>query len=100
MDFIGLLRIPLEGVNGARGRTRTGTVLPPRDFKSLASTNFATRAGVVLYNALKFRCCSDLWSFPPQRHPGFRVVLRDNELLCMEAEGGIEPPSTALQAAA
>ena len=29
---------------GARGRTRTGTVLPPRDFKSLASTNFATRA--------------------------------------------------------
>ena len=36
--------MPLEGVNGARGRTRTGTVLPPRDFKSLASTNFATRA--------------------------------------------------------
>ena len=30
--------------NGARGRTWTGTVLPPRDFKSLASTNFATRA--------------------------------------------------------
>ncbi len=31
--------------NGARGRSRTGTVLPPRDFKSLASTSFATRAG-------------------------------------------------------
>ena len=31
-------------INGARGRTWTGTVLPPRDFKSLASTNFATRA--------------------------------------------------------
>ncbi len=30
---------------GARGRNRTGTVFPPRDFKSLASTNFATRAG-------------------------------------------------------
>ena len=30
--------------NGARGRTRTGTEFPPRDFKSLASTNFATRA--------------------------------------------------------
>ena len=29
---------------GARGRTRTGTVLLPRDFKSLASTYFATRA--------------------------------------------------------
>ena len=31
---------------GARGRTRTGTALRPRDFKSLASTNFATRARV------------------------------------------------------
>ena len=30
--------------NGARGRTRTGTGLLPRDFKSLASANFATRA--------------------------------------------------------
>ena len=33
--------------NGARGRTRTGTELPPRDFKSLASTNFATRANSI-----------------------------------------------------
>ena len=32
---------------GARGRTRTGTELPPRDFKSLASTNFATRANSI-----------------------------------------------------
>ena len=31
---------------GARSRTRTGTVFPPRDFKSLASTNFAIRAGM------------------------------------------------------
>ena len=30
---------------GARSRNRTGTVFPPRDFKSLASTNVATRAG-------------------------------------------------------
>ena len=30
--------------NGARGRNRTGMVLPPRDFKSLASTCFATWA--------------------------------------------------------
>ncbi len=29
---------------GARDRTRTGTAARPRDFKSLASTNFATRA--------------------------------------------------------
>ena len=29
---------------GARGRTWTGTVFPPTDFKSVASTNFATRA--------------------------------------------------------
>ena len=30
--------------NGTRGRTRTGTVFPPVDFESTASTNFATRA--------------------------------------------------------
>ena len=30
--------------NGAQGRNRTGMVLPPRDFKSLASTCFATWA--------------------------------------------------------
>lgn len=28
----------------ARGRNRTGTELPPRDFKSLVSTNSTTRA--------------------------------------------------------
>ncbi len=31
---------------GARGRNRTGTELPPRDFKSLVSTCFTTRAKV------------------------------------------------------
>ena len=56
----------LAVVCGARGRNRTGTVFLPRDFKSLASTNFATRA--------------------------YRNV--------MEAEPGIEPGYTALQAAA
>ena len=29
---------------GAEARNRTGTEFPPRDFKSLASTSFATRA--------------------------------------------------------
>ena len=40
MDEYGLEQI----INGARSRNRTGTVFPPRDFKSLASTNFAIRA--------------------------------------------------------
>ena len=31
-------------VYGARGRNRTGTAVKPRDFKSLVSTNFTTRA--------------------------------------------------------
>ena len=31
-------------INGAEGRNRTGTRLPSRDFKSLASTNSATPA--------------------------------------------------------
>ena len=30
--------------HGAHGRTRTDTVYLPRDFKSLAPTNYATRA--------------------------------------------------------
>ena len=34
---------------GARSRTRTGTVFPPRDFKSLASTNFAIRAWISIF---------------------------------------------------
>ncbi len=37
-------RAEVRSNNGARSRNRTGTVLPPRDFKSLASTNFAIRA--------------------------------------------------------
>ena len=35
---------PLQ-VTGAGGRNRTGTVSPPADFESAASTNFATPAG-------------------------------------------------------
>ena len=31
-------------IDGASGRNRTGTDLTPRDFKSRASTNFATEA--------------------------------------------------------
>ena len=37
-------------MDGARGRTRTGTALRPRDFKSLASTNFATQAAGITDN--------------------------------------------------
>ena len=36
--------INLDFFNGARGRNRTGTPLRARDFKSLVSTNFTTRA--------------------------------------------------------
>ena len=48
--FVGVLWSCAEGrggPNGARSRNRTGTELPPRDFKSLASTNFAIRAAGV-----------------------------------------------------
>ncbi len=38
-------RQPAWLLNGARGGNRTRTALRPRDFKSLASTSFATRAG-------------------------------------------------------
>ena len=35
--------------DGARGRTRTGTVSLPTDFESVASTSFTTRASTILY---------------------------------------------------
>ena len=44
-----------SSLGGARGRTRTGMESPPRDFKSLASTSFATRAGrflIIQYSVL------------------------------------------------
>ncbi len=36
--------LPLRSLDGARDRTRTGTAVGPADFKSAASTSFATRA--------------------------------------------------------
>ena len=63
------------GYFGARGRSRTGTAAKPRDFKSLVSTCSTTRAKV----------------FEDTVVP---------ELEGLEAGVGIEPASTALQAAA
>jgi hypothetical protein len=66
-------RLETVAVNGARGRTRTGKTFRSRDFKSLASTNFATRAlqswgwsynnPLYTFNAVPRHCCL------PQRHP-------------------------------
>ena len=39
--------------HGARGRTRTGTVLLPTDFESVASTSFTTRASALLFYTKK-----------------------------------------------
>ena len=54
-----------SSLGGARGRTRTGMEFPPRDFKSLASTSFATRAGrflVIFFSMLNSDCgASDLY---------------------------------------
>ncbi len=38
---------------GARSRSRTGTRLRARDFKSLVSTSFTIRAGGLRYNKLR-----------------------------------------------
>ena len=43
----------IHGILSAEGRTRTGTPLPTRDFKSLASTNSATPANIVYLHATK-----------------------------------------------
>ena len=60
----------LVASNGARSRNRTGTFFRTTDFKSVASTNSATRAGF--------------------------LAVEGN----MEARDGIEPTYAALQAAA
>ena len=41
--------------SGAADRDRTGTVLPPRDFKSLASACSATAASLLPYYDIQFR---------------------------------------------
>ena len=59
---------------GARGRNRTGTVLPPRDFKSLASTSFATRAdfaGIVQKQCWKTN--GRIWRLSPESNRGPRL---------------------------
>jgi hypothetical protein len=49
------LRQPCLKSLGAGGRNRTGMVLPPADFESAASTNFATPASVKGWVGLKGR---------------------------------------------
>ncbi len=51
------VRIQCVEIIGARDRNRTGTTFRSRDFKSLVSTNFTTRASrkVVLRNAINTR---------------------------------------------
>ena len=63
---------------GARGRNRTGTLLPARDFESRASTNSATRAllkNTLLYN-LRFRYYNKLWELCVQKISIFIYLMR------------------------
>ena len=64
-------------LTGAQGRGRTGTMFPPRDFKSLASANSATRAIIIV--------CFILSSSPNPSSSGFnslRTSLRDGCRSC------------------
>src|SRR5690606_16454734 len=45
-----------RSTSGARGRTRTGTTSRPRDFKSLVSTDFTTRAWLRSVTTRRARC--------------------------------------------
>lgn len=81
---------------GARSRNRTGTAQRPTDFKSVASTNFATRADE--RRSLKTnRADGRQENSPPSPITNSQVLQNRWN---MEAEVGIEPASTALQAAA
>ena len=86
-------------MNGARSRTRTGTPLLARDFKSPASTDFAIRAVAL--------CKEPDYIQPSPSSQGMPKHIRGNEKglvnhgstrpFKLEAEVGIEPAFTDLQ---
>ena len=83
-------------LDGARGRNRTGTTVKSRDFKSLVSTSFTTRAEP---NPQKIGFVEP---DPVFIHPWMMkspVDLGSTGLSIVEAEVGIEPAYTDLQSA-
>ena len=68
-------------IDGAQGRNRTGTPVKARDFKSLASTNFATWA----YSEWTFYYFVLLRNLLTSQHH----LVADG--FCMEAGPGVEP---------
>ena len=66
-----------EPRDGARSRNRTGTELPPADFKSAASTDFAIRAGCGDRDSLRQPCATRHQERCPN-HPGTVSLAPDN----------------------
>ena len=71
----------LSTLYGAADRSRTGTVLPPRDFKSLASAYSATAAAgtelIIAHSKHKINCFSSFAAVFPE----FQYHISDNTLL-------------------
>ncbi len=89
------------GDNGARGRNRTGTAVKPRDFKSLVSTSFTTRAAG-RFNSGNY-CRKP--SAQEARKGHYRVEewgkdRSETAVGKVEATPGVEPRYTDLQSAA
>ncbi len=83
-------------LDGARGRNRTGTTVKSRDFKSLVSTSFTTRAEP------NPQTSGFVEPDPVFIHPWMMkspVDLGSTGLSIVEAEVGIEPAYTDLQSA-
>ena len=81
-------------LDGARGRNRTGTTVKSRDFKSLVSTSFTTRAEP------NPQTSGFVKPDPVFIHPWMMkspVDLGSTGLSIVEAEVGIEPAYTDLQ---
>lgn len=66
-----------ERCRGARSRNRTGTELPPADFKSAASTDFAIRAGCGDRDSLR-QPCATRHQERCSNHPGAVSPAPDN----------------------
>lgn len=57
-------------LSGAGSRTRTGTALPPRDFKSLVSTCSTIPAEKTCLHNMVFYCCPPGLLYQPLLHSG------------------------------
>ena len=83
-------------IDGAGTRSRTGTAVKPRDFKSLVSTNFTIPANTrrtLPYQASRLNKRCESGKKKPKRDDPLGFLIHDK----VEASAGVEPAYMDLQ---